>query len=169
MANKILITASELRELMTYDPDAGIFVWKVTNSPRALAGSVAGCCDKQTGYVLIRINKIKYYAHRLAWLYMTGEWPTNIIDHWNANESDNSWENLRVSTKSKNAANMKKPSHNTSGLKGVYFRLDTLKWTSTVTIMKKHINLGCVDCPAAAHFAYVIEADKQFGEFARAA
>ena len=81
-----LITQSRLKSLLTYDADTGEFCWAVSTSNRTPVGSVANCRDKN-GYVVIRVDKKLYKAHRLAWLYEYGVWPTKNIDHINLNSS----------------------------------------------------------------------------------
>jgi citrate synthase len=88
------LTAEELRRVLHYDPDTGIFTWKVTLSNRNPAGKKAGCIDHY-GYIMMSIHGKRYKAHRLAWLYMTGAWPTNQIDHKFNNRSDNRFSELR--------------------------------------------------------------------------
>jgi hypothetical protein len=59
----------------------------------------------QDGRRQIRIASGFYYASRLAWLYMTGEWPKDQIDHINRIKRDDRWENLREATQSQNSFN----------------------------------------------------------------
>jgi hypothetical protein len=91
---------TRLRELLNYAPSTGIFTWNVSRG-RATAGAQAGSED-YSGYVLIRVDKILYKAHRLAVLYMTGKWPECQVDHINGVEGDNRWSNLRECTVKEN-------------------------------------------------------------------
>ena len=112
------ISAERIRELLHYDPLTGIFIWKVTLSNRAKAGSI--CNYKSHGYISIRINGLLYGAHRLSWVYMTGEWPDEEIDHKDTHILNNKWGNLRKATKLQNRQNMSfRKKQNTSGYKGV--------------------------------------------------
>jgi len=111
------------------------------------------------------INGCVYGAHRLAWFHETGEWPAAQIDHRNLNRDDNRFSNLRAATNAQNQANCRMRPNNMRGLKGV--SRNKKKWRARVKIGGKDINLGQVDCPAVAHFMYVIAADKLFGEYAR--
>jgi hypothetical protein len=77
----------------------------VSTSSNARAGDVAGGANNGDRYRRIRVDNQLYQAHRLAWLYMTGEWPSNGIDHINGHRADNRWANLREATQSQNMAN----------------------------------------------------------------
>lgn len=91
------ISQAELKELFYYNPITGVFYNYKTE------GDTASPCTN--GYLCTRINKKTYYLHRLAFLYMTGSFPTYDVDHINGIRSDNSWENLRPSTRSQNLQN----------------------------------------------------------------
>src|SRR5690242_7452809 len=88
---------ARLHELLAYDACSGDFVWRITKSTKRPKGHVAGNLHPN-GYVYIWIDKIKYPAHRLAWLYVHGAWPREIIDHINGIRSDNRVSNLREAT-----------------------------------------------------------------------
>jgi HNH endonuclease len=97
------LTAEILRVLLTYDPATGIFRWRVRAGPRA-AGSIAGS-KSDDGYWVIGLGGKVYKAQRLAYLYMTVEWPPGQIDHRNIDHADNRWDNLRLADTSRNKAN----------------------------------------------------------------
>lgn len=99
------MTRDELKEILNYDPEAGVFTWIKSMPPRGRIGQVAGYANGN-GYIRMSINGIKYYAHRLAFLYMTGENP-EVIDHIDGNSLNNKWSNLRNCDQSKNMANQK--------------------------------------------------------------
>ena len=113
-------TCEQIKNALHYDPETGLFTWLISPSQRAPKGSVAGTLN-DAGYLLIGFEGKRYRAHRLAWLYMTGEWPSSEIDHRNTNRRDNRWENLREASGSQNQWNQQKRTDNTSGVKGVRF------------------------------------------------
>lgn len=101
------LSQERLKELLDYSPETGEFRWKVDIKYNIPADSLAGCVLKDRGYVQIRIDGSLYYAHRLAWLYVTGSWPSKCVDHINQNRADNSFSNLRDVSSSVNNANRK--------------------------------------------------------------
>lgn len=110
-----------LHELFEYDSLTGGWVNKVNRGPTARAGKPVGYTSPQ-GYVVIRINGYFYYAHRLAWTYIHGDYPDGEqpwIDHINGKRADNRISNLRVSSTAENAKNNKMNSRNTSGITGI--------------------------------------------------
>ena len=116
------ITHIRLTELLDYDSVTGIWKWKVSTTKSIKIGDTAGCKSQGTkGYVWIRADKKLYRAHRLAWFYMTKEWPSHQIDHINGIRDDNRWSNLRQATHSENQHNRTVNKNNTSGYNGVYW------------------------------------------------
>ena len=96
-------TQEELKSLLNYDDKTGIFTWRKSSGP-VKSGSVAGYVNEK-GYILIGIKGKSYRAHRLAWLYVTGEHPVNVIDHINGVRDDNRLSNLRSCTQKENINN----------------------------------------------------------------
>ena len=120
------MTADEARDLLDYDPDTGIFIWKVRRSQRVLAGMCAGA--DTNGYRQIGIKGKRYRAARLAWLIMMGVWPKHQVDHKNRIKNDDRWLNLREFTIRQNQMNVGLRRDNTSGVKNVYFHKRSGKW-----------------------------------------
>lgn len=120
---------SYLKDIIDYDPLTGLFFWKTINSNRSKIGSIAGSLQP-SGYINIRINKRLYRSHRLAFLYMNGEMPSDgaQVDHINGIRNDNRWANLRLVTKSLNMKNQRKRRSNTSGFSNVCRRDKDLAW-----------------------------------------
>lgn len=112
------MTQQELMDILHYCPTTGVFTWKKQIGNRVIVGSTAGHLATG-GYIQIRIYGTLYYGHRLAFLYMTGAWPTNIIDHDNRNRADNRWANLVATTRLANMRNCARSKNNTSGVNGV--------------------------------------------------
>ena len=158
------VTRARLRALLHYDRETGEFRWRERTSPRVHAGLIAGTLNRDR-YRLIAIDGRSYPAHRLAWLYMTGQWCSLMIDHRDGNPSNNRWNNLRRATRSQNSANRRVSRNNTWGLKGV--SLHRGRWCATICKKGRKHFLGCFSTPQAAHAAYVKAARKLFGEFAR--
>jgi hypothetical protein len=108
-----MLTQERLQEVLEYNPDTGIFVWKINKGSRARKGQIAGCADKKVGnkpvYIGIRIDGKLYDAQRLAFLYMNGEFPKLLVDHKNRNGLDNRWENLKEVTYSESNKNKSHP------------------------------------------------------------
>ena len=82
------LTAERLRELLSYDADAGIFTWRVNRGTNKTMGKTAGTFHKD-GSVIISIDKRSYYTGTLAWLYVYGVIPSqNQISYVNGNRAD---------------------------------------------------------------------------------
>jgi HNH endonuclease len=145
------LDAETLRSQLHYDPTTGLFS-RLVKASKAKPGDVAGC-DNGSGYVRIGVAGHKYKAHRLAWLYMTGEWPIDLIDHINENPSDNRWANLRCVNNQENLQNQAQPrADSTTGFKGVSRKNN--RWYAGIWFCEKIIFLGAFDNPEEAHAIY---------------
>jgi hypothetical protein len=149
-----ILTAERLRELLAYDPETGVFSWRV-NRPRAAQGAPAGTADGR-GYIRIGVDGGIYRAHRLAWLYMTGQWPEEEVDHKDGDKANNRWANLRDVPRAANQQNLRRPhKRGTSGALGVSAHKATGKWRARLWKDGKCKSLGLYDTQEAAHAAYV--------------
>lgn len=160
-----MITAERLKELIRYDPLAGVFTWRhrpKVNGPQVVEGKVAGMVDSR-GYVRIGLLGKAYGAHRLAWLYMTGEMPEHDIDHVNRDRSDNKWGNLRLATPSQNAVNS--PVRTRSLPRGVVMHRRCGRYQAGIKVKGRSIHLGLFDFPDEAHRAYRAASLAHHGEF----
>tara|TARA_R110002153_G_scaffold14440_3_gene52387 strand:+ start:1928 stop:2500 length:573 start_codon:yes stop_codon:yes gene_type:complete len=139
-----MITQSRLKEVLAYDSESGVFIWKVSRG-NIRAGKVAGTTQKGTGYVRIAIDAGLHSAHRLAFLYMNGDFPENHTDHINGIPDDNRWENLRPVTNAENHRNMAKYKNNRSGITGVCWNKRNGKWCSVIVANGKQKHIGYFD------------------------
>lgn len=147
------LTANELRTLLYYDPEVGVFTRRTSNKRGQNEGDIAGGIAAN-GYWVIRLGKHLYQAHRLAWLYVHGQWPLCDIDHRNGHRSDNRITNLRDVSNSENCQNARVPrKHNKSGFLGVHLHGE--KWLACISIEGRSTHLGLFETPEAAHTAYV--------------
>jgi hypothetical protein len=159
------LTADRLRELLEYDPETGIFTWRVRRAGKTVSGSPAGCVGPK-GYVRIDVDCVTYRAHRLAWLYVHGEWPSGMLDHRNRIRHDNRISNLRLANLSLNAANSTLISTNKSGFRGVSWHNRDKRWVSQICVNGRVTFLGNFKDPVDAARAYDKAAAEAFGEFA---
>jgi hypothetical protein len=138
MSNQPL-TQERLKEVLDYDPGTGVFRWRATGSGRkAKVGSELN----GRGYLQVRVAGKRYYAHRLAWLYVYGAWPREYIDHINRDTADNRIANLREATPAENQQNRDTNKNNTSGYLGVSWRKDCSRWAAKIMVDGKHHRLG---------------------------
>jgi hypothetical protein len=168
------LTAERLREILYYDPGTGVFRYRRNRGGGKLKGDIAGFISPKSdanggGYRIIAIEGREYGAHRLAWLYMTGAWPTGRVDHKNTIRDDNRFDNLREATHSQNMANKNLQANNTSGLKGVTWNKNARKWVASIQANGKQRHLGLFLTAKSAHDAYCRAAYELFGSFARIA
>ena len=155
-----MLTASHLRSMLHYDEHSGEFTWLV-HAGHMVPGDPAGKDDR--GYTTIRINRQRYMAHRLAFLYMTGSWPKAFVDHIDRDKGNNRWANLREATRSQNQANRpgwgKLP-------KGVSKSRD--RYRATIEVMGRRIRTKSFGTPEEAHDEYMKIARCVHGDFASA-
>jgi hypothetical protein len=159
------ITAERLRESLDYDPATGVFTRRLVKGGYKV-DDVAGS-NNGRGYTIIRVDGRGYSAHRLAWLYVIGEWPIGDLDHINGDKADNRFCNLREATESQNLANSRMQADNTSGFKGVSWHKHARKWIACIGLNGKVKHLGYFDTRERAFIEYVFAAWRHFGDFAK--
>lgn len=164
-----------LLEALKYDPETGAFTWLIPGCGPG-GGGVRGIGKpagrlSQAGYVRLRLDGVRYRAHRLAWFYMTGAWPSEQIDHINGKRGDNRWQNLRLASQQQNSANMMRARRDVP--KGVHRyqspATGAVRYRAHITVNGRHIHLGSFRTVEEAATAYRRAATEHFGEFSRAA
>ncbi len=161
-----LISRARVCELLSYDPATGVFT-RINSPQKWRNGRQAGSSSPKGTQILV--DGVVYLAHRLAWLIMTGDWPSSLIDHGDGNPLNNAWSNLRLATKELNKANGRLARNNTSGFKGAALERSTGRWNSYIRAGGKQMYLGTFDTAQEAGAAYEAAARLHFGEFARVA
>lgn len=145
---------TRLREALAYNPDTGVFTWKIRAASNTHIGDVAGCPRPNSGYIRISLDGGMYYAHRLAWGYMYGVWPTGQIDHINGVRTDNSLRNLRDVSATANNHNLHKKPRNRTGFAGVGTTRGG-RYVASIKSGGEYRHLGVFDTPSQAHTAYI--------------
>lgn len=150
-----------LRENFNYDPLRGLFTWRRRVARCVQIGSVAGTLHKRIGYVYLAVTldgkTRSFFAHRVAWLLATNEWPSGVIDHINGVKSDNRIENLRDTSQAVNAQNVRRAfaSNKSSGLLGAHYHSAKGLWAAEISINGKNKHLGYFASAEEAHKAYL--------------
>lgn len=159
---KSILSQVRVKELLSYDSATGILAWKI-RTPKSEIGDEAGGFTPD-GYRYVGVDGKRYLAHRLAWFYVHGTWPSGHIDHINGGRSDNRIENLRDATVSQNAHNTKKLNWaSTTGFIGVARKRS--KFMSRITVRNQIIHLGIFSTIAEARICRLLAEKKYLGEF----
>lgn len=154
---------SELKAILNYDPETGLFTWRINSGQRARIGGVVGTFSN--GYRRLRYKGKHHLLHRLAFLYMTGKMPDQFVDHINGIRDDNRWANLRQCEFADNTKNAKLRSDNTTGAKGV--SVHNGKYRARIRTNGKRILLGNFNTLEEARLAYAAASQQEHGEFSR--
>lgn len=172
-----MITHAQLLEFISYEPDTGLFRLCKATRNRA-AGRVVnnnGWSIQKSGRrvrrTLLNVLGLKATrAGRIAWFYVTGEWPAAEIDHRDNDGWNQKWNNLREATRSQNQTNTRRYKSNTSGKKCVFpSGRKTKPWRVQIQKDKRRVSLGYFETKEAAHAAYVLASAQLHSEFSRAA
>lgn len=151
------LTQQRLKEILRYDEETGLFFRKVASAQSVRVGDVAGSLKKD-GYIFISVDGRIYRAHRLAWLYIHGEWPKNELDHIDCVRSNNRISNLRDVDRITNSTNARVGRINgTSGLLGVSWDRVNKKWVAQITSGGKNKKIGRFEKKEDAYSAYLSE------------
>lgn len=152
--DKSTLSAERARELLSYNPETGDLRWRVAAAKKVYPGKLAGTAPGK-GYRRIRIDKVLYCAHRIAWLIGTGNWPKEQVDHIDGNPSNNRLANLRDVSPRVNQQNRRRAEVvSTTGFLGVFPSRD--KFVSRIRIEGVPTNLGTFNTPEEAHGAYLV-------------
>jgi hypothetical protein len=166
MKSNIEITHELLTSVLDYSKETGQFTWKIRTSNRIKVGDRADN-DFKGGYKRVCLFTNQYAAHRIAWFYVYGVWPTKQIDHIDGVPSNNRIDNLREATNQQNSINTGMRSNNTSGFRGVTWHKIARKWMAHTRFFGKEIYLGLHETAESASAAYEAKATELFGEFKR--
>ena len=157
-------TTLRVRELFNYLPETGELIWKISQAPRAIVGSVAGYA-RSDNRIFVCVDSKKYRAHRIVWLWHGRQLPQRL-DHINRNPLDNRIENLRVCTNAENGWNAKKSKANVSGIKGVNWNGLNKNWRVKLMVHGKYVEVGSFDDLELAELISVEARVKYHGAFA---
>lgn len=151
-------TQADITAAFDYNQETGNFYAKAAYQ-KYPAGRRVGR-PHRLGYEQIRFKGAHYYAHRLAWLYVHGDWPNGEMDHINGIRNDNRIANLRVVTRAVNMQNIRSKKHRknaTSEYLGVSFerRMKSRPWRAVVNKDGKNYDCGYWATEEEAHAAYV--------------
>ena len=162
-ANELPI--ERLHEVFLMSPDTGLVTWSASPARCVKIGSIVGV-KRPTGHLFVQIDGKTIALHRIVWAMYYGSWPNGMIDHINRNPKDNRICNLRLASKSQNAANISKLyANNKTGRKGVSFHKLTNKYRASISFNGKWHHIGLFETPELAHNAYILASLKYNGEY----
>ena len=147
------LTQKRLLELVTYDQESGDFMSRVSRGNAAPAGKRLGFLVK--GYVSFAVDYRTYRAHRLAWLYVYGEFPDGMVDHINGVRTDNRIANLRLADSRVNQENLRtSKANNKLGVLGVH-QMKSGKFRACIQTNRKQVHIGVYESLEHARAAYL--------------
>ncbi len=158
------LSHARLLEVVSYDPGTGLFTRLRQLGARALKGDIAGSVGPD-GRRRIRIDKEQFFSARLAWFYVTGNWPVGEVDHLNLNRSDDRFLNLRIATHQQNTVNRRVLPSNRLGVKGI--SKVKRRYRAQLCVNDGRLHLGYFSTLDEAKTAYAAAARSHFGDFAR--
>jgi hypothetical protein len=159
-----MLTRDYVKSILNYDPDTGEFTWKISPKFNVNIGDKAG--GNHNGYCRVSIKNKKYLTHRLAWLYVYGEFPDTHLDHINGDRGDCRISNLRKANYITNGYNRARPKNNTSGIKGVVWDKSANKWKVSIGVNGNKVYIGLFEDIELAELVATEARRKYHGEFA---
>ena len=161
---KPLPSQARLKELLDYDPQAGVLVWKI-NRRGLVAGQLAGVSNTRTKYLVVGVDYESYVAHRIIWMWMTGEDPGDLeVDHIDHDRLNNRWTNLRLATVNQNRSNV--AARNKTGLPKGVFPNGQRSFMARIRKDGEVYYLGSFETAEEAHQAYCEASEALHGNFA---
>lgn len=145
----VRITFERARLLFSYDEENGTLIWN-RRGPDTFPGKTAGVYSPVINSVVITIDGKSYRAHRVIWLWNTGHWPANEIDHISGDGANNRMDNLREVSCSENHKNMPVPRNSKSGIIGVRYHNGSGAWIAQIKVNGCMVHLGSFDSKGAA-------------------
>jgi hypothetical protein len=168
-----MLTQVQLKNLLFYNPQTGVFTWRINGRGQALREGARAGYVNNNGYRMIKINGKHYPTSHLAYLYMTGDWPTDQMDHKNRKRADDCWRNLRSATPSQNTCNRQGRPDIANKFKGITRvkscwtkSFATKSYRAQIAFNRKTICIGYFATEEEAHAAYKAKALELHGEFA---
>src|ERR1700744_4205288 len=158
-----MLTQEYLKSQVLYEPETGKFFWLVRKSGRQLDKPI----QYGVSYGSLTLEGTRYALHRLAWFYMNGEWPPEMVDHIDGNSTNNKWSNLRLATYAENAQNRRRRRVSITGVKGVSKHYASNTWHVTVDKDGKRHSLGPFYSIGDAYKAHAKLSKELFGEYHR--
>jgi hypothetical protein len=153
----MILTQDELKRQLSYDPETGALTRRIRSSNRIKIGDEAGTASPD-GYRRVWVGGKLYLAHRLAWLYVHGAWPTGELDHIDGQKANNRLANLRDVPHQMNVQNLKIARKDSkSGVLGVHWEPSKHRYVAQSSLNGKRTFLG--------HFKTISEAEKVVVEF----
>jgi hypothetical protein len=166
-----LPSAEYLRSVFDYNPETGVLVWKHRHDmARAWnakhVGKTAGCVGP-LGYILVRINRQLFLAHRIIYKMMKGSDPEDEIDHKNGHPGDNRWTHLRDASSQQNKYNRQSVKRKHDLPRGVYpHRCKSKPFGAYIKLNSKRVFLGSRSTPGEAHSLFLAAAEQAQGIYA---
>lgn len=150
-----MIDVADIRRRLYYDPETGVFTRRSSPQKRFVGRTLS--TTNARGYIVIKLGNVYHYAHRLAWVYVTGMWPAHEIDHINGCKDDNRFVNLRDVSLVTNHENLRKAhsSNKTTGLLGASLCKQSGRYIAQIRLGGRQTYIGRFDTAEEAHAAYV--------------